>query len=820
MPNKKSSIKRRIQQMVLLISIAAILLTSAVGLIAMLNIRKVSEMALLDQMENGLGDITRNRAHRASLQLNVYTGYISRCVSYIEMLYASSENFAKRPVLPPDKSKKGVYSMQRYPATKDISLDAISNELALLGNLEAIWHPIMEKDGEMITTVYVGTESGFLISYDKNADIAEFNDGETESYFDFFKQSWYQNAQNAKGAFFTDLYPDSYGRGLMISCAAPFRKDGKFAGVVCMDILVTNLHKSIIDLNIGEGSFSFLINRKGDIIASPFIKLDQTEFKNVHHESCPAHSVADKIMSAQTGIAALPDQSVFYAYTPIAVADWTLCVHIPKALVFSSVHEINKHIQMAICFFLASFIVITIAVILIARHSSRTITRPLLRLKNDVQVISKGNLDRRAEVTTNDEIGDLATSFNNMAVSLDQYIKDLTNVTAEKERIGAELNVATHIQSSMLPCIFPPFPDRKEFDIYATMQPAKEVGGDFYDFFMVDDDHLAVVMADVSGKGVPAALFMVIGKTLIKDHTTPGSDLGSVFSEVNNMLCESNSEGLFITAFEGVLDLRTGEFRFVNAGHEPPFIAHAGQPFALHKIRPGFVLAGMEDIRYKGNSIQLEPGDKIFLYTDGVTEATDAANNLYGMERLTNILKSVTDKQPDDILPAVKKDIDTFVGNAPQFDDITMLCLEFKERMNMMKELTVDATVENIPVVTAFVEEHLAQYDCPSKAQMQIDIAIDELFSNIAQYAYGKPPAEGKATVRVEVAQKPLAVIITFIDNGKPYDPLAKADPNVTLSAEEREIGGLGIFMVKKTMDEISYEYKNGQNILTIKKNI
>jgi sigma-B regulation protein RsbU (phosphoserine phosphatase) len=322
-----------------------------------------------------------------------------------------------------------------------------------------------------------------------------------------------------------------------------------------------------------------------------------------------------------------------------------------------------------------------IAVIMLARQASRAITKPLLRLKSDVQVISKGDLQRRAQVITNDEIGDLATSFNNMAVSLDQYIKDLTSVTAEKERIGAELDVAKHIQSSMLPCIFPPYPDRKEFEIYATMQPAKEVGGDFYDFFMVDDAHLAIVMADVSGKGVPAALFMVIGKTLIKDHTTPGSDLGDVFSEVNNMLCESNSEGLFITAFEGVLDLKTGEFRFVNAGHEPPFIAHTGGPFAPHKIRPGFVLAGMDDIRYKSGSIQLEPGDKIFQYTDGVTEATDAQNNLYGMERLTNVLNTNLHQTPNDILPAVKKDIDQFVGNAPQFDDITMLCLEYKERM-------------------------------------------------------------------------------------------------------------------------------------------
>ena len=681
MPPKKSSIKRRIQQMVLQISIAALLLTSIVGIVMMQKIRQVSENALLEQMESGMRDITHNRAQRADLQLNVYSGYISRCVSYIEMLYNSPQNFAKRPVLPPDASKKDVYSMQRYPASKDVKLASIADDLALLGNLEALWHPMMEMDGAMITTVYVGHESGFLISYDKNADIAEFNDGETESYFDFFKQSWYLDAKKANGVFFTDLYPDSYGRGLMISCAAPFRKGKEFAGVVCMDILVTDLHKSIIDFTLGEGSYSFLINKKGDIIASPTIKLDQKEFENIRDEKHVAHNLVDKILSGNSGVVALSDKSVFYAFTPITAADWTLCVYIPKALVFNPVHEINTHIQLAICLFLAAFIIIIIAVIIIARHSSRTITMPLLRLKKDVEIISKGNLDRRVAITTNDEIGDLAASFNNMTVSLDKYIKDLTTVTAEKERIGAELDVAKHIQSSMLPCILPPYPDLKEFEIYATMQPAKEVGGDFYDFFMVDESHLAIVMADVSGKGVPAALFMVIGKTLIKDHTAPGRDLGDVFSEVNNMLCESNSEGLFITAFEGVLDLRTGEFRFVNAGHEPPFISNANGPFAPHTIRPGFVLAGMEGIRYKAGSIQLNPGDKIFQYTDGVTEATDADNRLYGMERLTAVLKTVADKTPNDILPAVKQDIDKFVGDVPQFDDITMLCLEYKERM-------------------------------------------------------------------------------------------------------------------------------------------
>ena len=213
------------------------------------------------------------------------------------------------------------------------------------------------------------------------------------------------------------------------------------------------------------------------------------------------------------------------------------------------------------------------------------------------------------------------------------------------------------------------------------MDPAKEVGGDFYDFFMVDERHVAIVMADVSGKGVPAALFMVIGKTLIKDHTTPGCDLGEVFTKVNNLLCEANSEGLFITAFEGVLDMVTGEFNFVNAGHEMPCICRSGEDYEFHKIRAGFVLAGMEGMRYRAGSLTLNPGDKLFQYTDGVTEATNIHDELYGMDRLRDILNTCKDKTPTEILPIVKADIDAFVGEAPQFDDITMLCLEYKERM-------------------------------------------------------------------------------------------------------------------------------------------
>ena len=345
--------------------------------------------------------------------------------------------------------------------------------------------------------------------------------------------------------------------------------------------------------------------------------------------------------------------------------------------------------QFLVVVIVAIMLVVTAAILLCFVFVKRKIVNPINTIR-DVSKTMVDNLENeesiQVTVKTGNEIEELFDSFKQMYGDVQEYIKELGSVTAEKERIGAELDVAAHIQASMLPGIFPAFPERHEFDIYATMDPAKEVGGDFYDFFMVDERHLAIVMADVSGKGVPAALFMVIGKTLIKDHTTPDRDLGKVFTEVNNLLCEANSEGLFITAFEGVLDLVTGEFTYVNAGHEMPFISKAGGDFVPHKIRAAFVLAGMEDMRYRAGSMMLEPGDKVFQYTDGVTEATNANNELYGMTRLGEILDKVKDATPHQILPAIKADVDAFVGEAPQFDDITMLCLEYKSRMEQKED--------------------------------------------------------------------------------------------------------------------------------------
>lgn len=277
------------------------------------------------------------------------------------------------------------------------------------------------------------------------------------------------------------------------------------------------------------------------------------------------------------------------------------------------------------------------------------------------------------------EVGELARSYIAMVRDLETYVANLQNVTREKERINAELTLASDIQAHMLPCIFPAFPEHDEFDIYATMTPAKEVGGDFYDYYMINDRKLAVVVADVSGKGVPAALFMVIAKVLLKNHVQMGLEPAEVFEKVNNLLCEGNDADLFVTAWMGLVDLEKGTMTYVNAGHNPPLLKKADGDFAYLRCKPALVLAGMEMTKYTQHEIPMNPGDRLFLYTDGVTEATDTADRLYGEDRLQNYLKEHGHYDVVEMLHGLKEDIDGFVGEAPQFDDITMLLLDMKK---------------------------------------------------------------------------------------------------------------------------------------------
>lgn len=280
-------------------------------------------------------------------------------------------------------------------------------------------------------------------------------------------------------------------------------------------------------------------------------------------------------------------------------------------------------------------------------------------------------------IKTGDEMEGLSNTISDMANDLKKYMVDLVKETADQERIRTELDLATTIQASSLPSIFPAFPHRKEFDLYALMDPAKEVGGDFYDFFLIDDDHLALTIADVSGKGVPAALFMMASQIMIKNQAMVPLAPKDILKSVNNQLCENNTAEMFVTTWIGILELSTGKIVAANAGHEFPAIKQGKEEFSLLKDKHGFVLGGMEGMSYKEYELQLQPGDSIFVYTDGVVEATNSQNELFGTDRMLQALNKKSNASPKELLQSVQEDVDQFVGNADQFDDLTMLCLTY-----------------------------------------------------------------------------------------------------------------------------------------------
>ena len=494
-----------------------------------------------------------------------------------------------------------------------------------------------------------------------------------------------------------------------------------------------------------------------------------------------------------------------YMYVFKFVEGYCIIAAMPEAeAVFMRDASLYTSIFMQILIFAALFIFIYILI----KH---VIINNLKRINDTLGKITEGDLNVTVDVRSNEEFSSLSDDINSTVSTLKRYIAEAA------ARIDKELEYAKQIQLSALPTNFP---ENEEYGIYAEMIAAKEVGGDFYDFYKLNDTTVAFLVADVSGKGIPAAMFMMTAKTIIKDLAESGMAVNDIFTKANEKLCENNESGMFVTAWMGILDVATGKVQFANAGHNPPLLKRSDGSFEYLKTRAGFVLAGMEGVRYKVNEITLNEGDRIFLYTDGVTEATNVENKLYSEDRLLSFMNRNASMEAVKLLSALKTNIDEFVGNAPQFDDITMLIFDYKPKKGgeRMTNKTFPAKTESLAEVIGFVEETLEGFECPVKIQTAICVAIEEVFVNIAHYAY--PNGVGEMTLRIGFDEESRVITFRMTDKGIPFDPLEKPEPDITLSAEEREIGGLGIFIAKKTMDSFSYSYENEENILTMIKKI
>ena len=499
------------------------------------------------------------------------------------------------------------------------------------------------------------------------------------------------------------------------------------------------------------------------------------------------------------------DDSLEYMYVFKFVEGYCIVAAMPTSeAMFMRDASLYTSIFMQVLIFAALFVFIYILIKFVIINNLKKINDTLGR-------ITEGDLNVTVDVRSNEEFSSLSDDINSTVTTLKRYIAEAA------ARIDKELEYAKQIQLSALPTNFH---NGEDYCVFAQMIAAKEVGGDFYDFYKLNDTTVAFLVADVSGKGIPAAMFMMSAKTIIKDLAERGLPVNEIFTMANEKLCENNESGMFVTGWMGILDLPTGNMQFANAGHNPPLLKHADGSIEYLKTKPGFVLAGMEGVCYRVGETTLSPNDRIFLYTDGVTEATNVNNELYGEERLMNFMSQNKDKKAEDLLLALKTNIDEFVGEAPQFDDITMLMLDYKpeEKGEQTMCKTFPAKLEALSDVMGYVESALESFECSIKIQTAISVAIEEVFVNVARYAY--PDSQGDVTLNISFNETSRDVTFIMKDKGIAFDPLAKADPDISLSADEREIGGLGIFITKKTMDKVSYVYENGENKLTMTKKI
>ena len=463
--------------------------------------------------------------------------------------------------------------------------------------------------------------------------------------------------------------------------------------------------------------------------------------------------------------------------------------------------------------FFATLLLIIASCICLALYIKRQFAKPIEKISKEAARFAKepspSDSSKFVDISEISEVRELAESIGKMEKDTLRYMDELTHATAERERMAVELSLAATIQSNMLPSTFPPYPNRCDLDIYASMDAAKEVGGDFYDFYLLDEDRFAFLVADVSGKGIPAALFMMRAKMTIKSLAESGADVHVILSKANENLCRENEAGMFVTTWLGIVDMKTGVLSYANAGHNPPLLKREQGAFEYIKTKPNFILAGMDGVSYRKNELQLLPGDELFLYTDGITEATNKSLELFGESRLLNALNLASEGTAQSRCNDVKEAIERFVGDAEQFDDITMLSVKFNSFQDEESIIT-QVDDESIGRVWSFINQQTKKADLSSKISNRAQIVVDEIYSNILLYSGAKM---AQVFCQIDSSQ----MILTFKDDGVPFNPLDAQEPDIFVGLDEREPGGLGLLMVKKMASELSYANEDGYNIITVK---
>ncbi len=651
--------------------------------------------ALDDQAEEYLLKIAQDQAALSNALLEKVQTEVALVSAFATDVWTKKNNLQQYRVSYSQKKKpKNIYLASVYLLAPGVSLKQVKQELDISSEMDEILIPIHAND-KNINSLYIGTASGITRGYPWMSGFSK--------KFDPRKRDWYIRAIKKKGVVWTEPYIHAGTKALIVTCAKPFYGiKKKLLGVVEADVTLKIMNEKIMSTEIGALGYAFLLDRLGKVIARPGLSAGDTRWdetyqkENLLESDNPAiRDAAEKMISGEAGICTckFDDGDKYIAYAPLQTTGWILGIVMPVNEVIAPAlatkqqilaatkatgEKIGGHIH-KMYLWLGGILVFVIALVFIlASWLSQKMTRPILALNEGAAVVGSGNLDYHIEVKTGDEIETLANTFNKMTDNLKIYIHDLKATTAAKEKIESELKIAHEIQTSMLPRIFPPFPDRIEFSLHAFMEPAKEVGGDFYDFFFVDKDRLCFLIGDVSGKGVPAALFMVISKTLLKNEALGGGSPDEIFAQVNNILAPDNESLMFVTLFCGILNTKTGEIVSSNAGHNPPLLCTGKHSFEYMDVPKGFVMGPMPDVKFASKSLVLQPGDTIFIYTDGVTEAMDPEEKLFSEKRLKKALSALQNEEVVDIIHGLRAEISSFARGAEQSDDITMLALKYK----------------------------------------------------------------------------------------------------------------------------------------------
>ena len=665
-------------------------------------ISDITDSVMKTVVEQSMGRATELESYLADEMFHGLQTRVQMLGEYATKLLSDPDQYPRVTYAAPDPTREGEIAAQLIVAEGvDIRNTELADRIGLIANMTDLMNSLYGVS-EQTNSCFIALPDGVFLVTDDRPE-AKFDANGTPIGYDPRTRPWYQLAVEKGGIAFTDVETDAFTGDIGIVCAMPVYRDQKLVAVVGSDLFLTSM-QAAIQASDSEGGFQFVVNQNGHVVFSPktegILQVEEStealDLRQSGNEDLSA--LVSDALQAETQVRHidLDDGSYYMVGSPMGTVGWALISAFSEQVAAQPITEMQESYeqiqQEAVTTYRSNInrsrnrtllILLLILLVLLANALvlGKRIVKPLNSITKRIFELNESNLEFKMEDTfrTGDEIQTLAESFADLSHKTVVYMDQVRNVTAEKERIGTELRMANQIQESVLPNIFPAFPDREEFDIYATMDPAKEVGGDFYDFFLIDKDHLGIVIADVSGKGVPAALFMMASKIILQSCAMLGRSPAEILTRTNEAICSNNRMEMFVTVWFGILDLKTGLITGANAGHEYPAVKR-GEGYELFKTKHGMVIGAMENVTYSEYRLQLQPGDRLFLYTDGLPEATDASEEMFGVNRVLDVLNENTQCSVTDTLVRMTEAVSEFVDGAEQFDDLTMLCLEYKGR--------------------------------------------------------------------------------------------------------------------------------------------